>query len=243
MTKRSVQIGRKPLAACFAHHWAIKIGDTWYEIEGASKSDSDAPNKINDSYGSESAGGAVLIGGGLVGSTNKTDEQIRIFNEKWLRNHPKYDFKSDNCQLFATELAIWVTDGCCKLPKMQAGHGGNAHGPSAFADAKDGDARAYAGSGHAEAQGNVFRAAVNGPEAGAQALCGKAGFGAFGDASLGKAEVGIGGARVRYEPNVNTGIGVRQGNFEANLLGTGFKVGNDGIGINTPMGGAECSIM
>ena len=34
--------------------------------------------------------------------------------------------------------------------------------------------------------------------------------------------------------NLNTGLGVRNGNVELHLLGFGGKVGTDGIEINTP---------
>lgn len=42
-----------------------------------------------------------------------------------------------------------------------------------------------------------------------------------------------------FEPNINTGVGVRNGNFEVHLLGFGFKVGADGFEVNTPIGGVN----
>ena len=46
------------------------------------------------------------------------------------------------------------------------------------------------------------------------------------------------------EPNVNTGLGVRNGNAELRVLGFGGKIGADGLEINTPLGGANaCSMM
>ena len=49
---------------------------------------------------------------------------------------------------------------------------------------------------------------------------------------------------VHVDCNVNTGIGVRNGNAEAHLLGFGGKVGADGVEINTPLGGANaCNVM
>ncbi len=47
-----------------------------------------------------------------------------------------------------------------------------------------------------------------------------------------------------FEPNVNTGVGARNGNLEAHLLGFGGKVGADGVEINTPIGGVNaCALM
>ena len=78
----------------------------------------------------------------------------------------------------------------------------------------------------------------------AQAVAGP-GFGAFGDASVGRLEVSAGNViGVHAEPNLNTGIGARNGNVEAHLLGFGAKVGADGVEVNTPLGGVNaCSIM
>ena len=51
-------------------------------------------------------------------------------------------------------------------------------------------------------------------------------------------------AGIHLEPNVNTGIGARNGNVEAHLLGFGAKVGADGLEINTPIGGVNaCDLM
>lgn len=44
--------------------------------------------------------------------------------------------------------------------------------------------------------------------------------------------------------NANTGIGARNGNLEAHILGFGGKVGADGVEVNTPSFGVNaCSIM
>ena len=51
-------------------------------------------------------------------------------------------------------------------------------------------------------------------------------------------------AGIHLEPNVNTGIGARNGNVEAHVLGFGAKVGADGLEINTPVGGVNaCTVM
>lgn len=244
MPKRTVQLGSKILVATFANHWAVKIGDTWYEVDGAGKNANNSKNNISTKVGgSTSKNGAKLLEGGIVGTSDKTDKEIQKFIETWISNNPTYDVWTANCQKFVTDITVWATNGACKLPPMEAGDGAHGYGPSAFAGAKNGEATAHAGTGHAEAQGGVFRVSADGPAAGASAMAGETGFGAFGEASLGKVEVSAGPVRAHLEPNINTGVGMRNGNVEATFLGTGFKVGKNGVGVRTPLGGADCSIM
>ena len=44
---RTVKLGRKMLVGPVAHHWAVKAGDTWYEVAGASKNDKGAKMVVN----------------------------------------------------------------------------------------------------------------------------------------------------------------------------------------------------
>ena len=46
--QREVWLGTKDISygMRIAHHWAIKVGDFWYEIDGTGKRD-DGPNTIN----------------------------------------------------------------------------------------------------------------------------------------------------------------------------------------------------
>merc|ERR1739848_297989 len=57
---REVIFGRKPLdgGVGLAHHWAIKVGETWYEIEGASVKEKGSSNTIAASDGQASKCGA-----------------------------------------------------------------------------------------------------------------------------------------------------------------------------------------
>jgi len=59
--------------------------------------------------------------------------------------------------------------------------------------------------------------------------------GIFVDAELYRAEANLSVVRAAVAPNVSTGIGCRDGNFEASFLGTGFGVGDDGLKVKTPM--------
>jgi hypothetical protein len=62
--------------------------------------------------------------------------------------------------------------------------------------------------------------------------------GTFADASFPRVEFHLGnivGAHVGL--NINTGFGIRNGNLDWHVLGFGFKLGWDGIEINTPVVG------
>jgi hypothetical protein len=77
-----------------------------------------------------------------------------------------------------------------------------------------------------------------GPSAEASTVAGP-GLGAWvGVSPLGRAEVCLGPlVGVHVEPNLNTGVGVRDRNLDVHLLGAGVRVGADGLEINTPLGG------
>ena len=55
---RPVVFGTKSLAGPLATHWAIKVGDTWYEIPGTSPQNKGEANVIQTSKGQKSKGGA-----------------------------------------------------------------------------------------------------------------------------------------------------------------------------------------
>jgi len=147
-------------------------------------------------------------------------------------------------------MGDFLCDGAARLPKMEAGirdtdQGiqGVWQGPSAWCVDTSDIGFAEATTGRVEVQDGIFNAQAEGPSARARALCGEGGIGAFAEASLGRAEANLGPLGLRLEPNVNTGIGVQNGNVEANLLGFGFAVGQDGGRLNTPVGGLNCTVM
>lgn len=240
---KSVVLGKKVLVPYAAEHWAVKVDDTWYEVPGVSKSET-GPNKIQVSYGRVAKSGAVPFGGGLVGSTDKSQSEIDKFITNWEKQNPFYDFMTTNCQKFAKEFVDFLCDGCAQLPMMNAGIRGHGVGPRAWSTSANGTAVANASVGRSETQHGVARAAAEGPAVGAKALCGDEGFGAFAKASVGRAEAGIGNpVGVHVDLNINTGVGVHDGNFEASVLGFGTKIGQGGFEVNTPIGGAKCIVM
>eukprot|EP00116_Pleurobrachia_bachei_P011281 sb/3471543/ len=99
---------------------------------------------------------------------------------------------------------------------------------------------ARATTGKAGAQWKSLGAEAEGPSAAATASLDikNGNFGAFSEASVGRAEVkGPLGVRARLDPNLDTGIGLQSGQLKAKLFGFGFSVGGGGIGISTPLGG------
>mmetsp|Transcript_58522 Transcript_58522/g.164080 ORF Transcript_58522/g.164080 Transcript_58522/m.164080 type:complete len:243 (+) Transcript_58522:70-798(+) len=238
-----VVLGRKILAP-FASHWALKVGGVWYELMGASKKDDNAKNEVSRRRGSKcSELGASPSLGGVVGTTHESEAEIASFIESWLGQHPIYNLMTCNCQMFVKDLADFVCEGHARLPMMDSGlrdHGGGSDSWSLAATCKS---VARASVGRSEIQHGIFKFQAEGPNAGVEAIArNDEGFGVFADASLARVSGHIGPVGVRFEPNLNTGYGVRSGNFEANALGFGIKLGQDGIGVQSPIMGAECAV-
>ena len=222
-----------------AYHWAVKVDDDIYEIErrGSKK------NKQNSINGSREGKpkresrdpNAFLL---LAGATKKTDEEILEFNKNWIEKYPVYDALTDNCQTYTLDFVQFLIGGSFVLPIPQAGDCAWADGPSCHSISTDNFAQAKATTGKAGAQWGVLAAEAEGPMAGASAGADlKSGnLGAFAEASLGRVEGKVGPARVRLEPNVNSGIGAKDGQAQAKLLGFGLSADSKGVGISTPLG-------
>jgi hypothetical protein len=98
-----VYLGKHNLAGIHglvAEHWAIKIGDTWYEIQGDSKKENLSPNRILK-HKDDSKYDTIEI----LGTIQETMSVIDSWNSAWLRKHPAYEFNGDNCQLYAKHFA------------------------------------------------------------------------------------------------------------------------------------------
>ena len=62
MSSREILFGKKkidPLDLGLYNHWAIKVGETWYEIPGSGISDTGTKNKVEKSTGEQSMKGSV----------------------------------------------------------------------------------------------------------------------------------------------------------------------------------------
>ena len=88
------------------HHWAVQVGNTWYEIDGdfGEKNGDRKVNKIATTHGKVAKSGACSLVGEFVGKTTKSDEEIENFYREWVSNNPTYDVFSENCQKFAIDL-------------------------------------------------------------------------------------------------------------------------------------------
>lgn len=240
---RTIKLGRKPVAWPFAVHWAVKVGDTWYEIAKVGN-----VNVVNTNCGEMASSSAGALGGEIVGETDKTDSQIVQFIESWKNNNPRYNVFEDNCQKFAYEFIFFLCNGVnFRLPhRFDAALSAQSLKMSGqtFAIAEDGYAVARLGGGEARASAGYFNSMYRAPTYEAAAVAGP-GLGAWVGASpAGRAEVNLGplvGAHI--EPNINTGVGIRDGNLDVHVLGFGTRIGADGVEINTPLGGVNaCTI-
>ena len=88
------------------HHWAVQVGNTWYEIDGdfLEKKGNGKLNRIATTHGKVAKSGAGRFGGDFVGKTTKSDAYIKYFCREWVSNNPTYNVFSENCQKFAIDL-------------------------------------------------------------------------------------------------------------------------------------------
>jgi len=212
-----------------AQHWIITVGTRKYQA---------GCNQDGMNWGSSDQANKSMVGCTKCGTTVKTDAEIEewlVYWNKDLGGKTEYNLLSNSCQTFATHLVRWLCDGNGNLP--------NAGGFSMTMDRKNFNVSAGMGE-VACASYNGAKAAASGPAVGFQGVKGE---GAFLKAEAAKAELGadtqFGRVGVVWSPNVNTGVGVRDGNAEASVLGFGGKVGKDGVGVRTPLGGADCVLM
>ena len=250
--ERVVKLGRTcvGMPSPLANHWAVQIGESWYEITQKDKEKRE--NNVNVSDGRRAKSCAGFCGGEVVGLSTVTDEGIKEWKNVWLEVNPKYNIFTDNCQKFAYELMDWATNG-----KFICEHRVNSanvklayfpdelFGPKAFVAKKGGNIVAHWKYGKDILKSWwCFSTRYKIGHFTAQAVAGP-GLGLFLDATLvdvGAYSGNLVGAHVGL--NLNTGLGIRNGNFEAQLLGCGGKIGTDGIEVNTPLFGMNaCSLM
>lgn len=247
MVKRKVYIGSTKISDWIpAEHWAVKVGNTWYEIAGAGKSGKGQRNIVRVSYGGDKSKGGAVIVGCSVGTTERDDEDIESFNDRWLKKHPTYKALWGNCQIYARELVTY----CCGLsvawPKgliiQSSAPTGSARMDTYFRSDTN---RGNAGLGFTTFEGSVgpLSGRVGGPRVGYQVSSDEKDPGIFVDIEACRAEANLTYAKAAFAPNVSTGIGIRNNNFEASFCGTGIGVGEDGLKLKTPLFEATvCSI-
>ena len=247
---RVVKLGRKALVPPLAYHWAIQVGEKWYEI--APMTETKDGNKINTNYGEVAASTAGILGGSIVGETEKTDQEIDKWNKDWLAEYPEYDLITDNCQKYVVELMVWLTDNKyyldCNLDAAnldQTVTGEKFWTNDGFAVEEDGIAIASYTVGQSHVSAGPFNAKTTVGQFTAEAVAGP-GIGVFADTTFIECEANVGNLiGVHVGLNADTGIGIKGGNAEAHVLGFGGQVGADGLEVNTPVIGAHicCTIM
>ena len=111
---REVTLGQVPLSETLpiGTHWAVRVDHKfwrpyWFEVDGKTRyTEWYSSTNILSSKGATSLKGAEPIQ--FMGLTNKTDNDISLFNEEWKAKHPNYRFTSDNCQKYAADLIIFL---------------------------------------------------------------------------------------------------------------------------------------
>ena len=252
MKERNVKVGRYMIIPLMAQHWAVQVGDKWYEVYDPQVSGKTSAGmmKIKQSNGYAAESGAGKFGGNIVGKTTKRYDEINMWIRKFLRLHPTYYLTSENCQNFVLDMVIWLTNNNYKIDFMiEAANHSSVVTSSAlvcdgFAASEDGNGIAAWTLAQLTATGNGVNSKVVVGQFGAQAIAGP-GLGLFVDATLLDINATVGnyfGGHIGL--NAKTGVGIRNGNLEGHLLGFGGKIGADGIELNIPIAGVKaCSVM
>ena len=121
---RNVSLGKVRLLqnSPIGTHWAVQVDNKywspdWFEIDGKiSYAQWYATTNIVSSQGGTSTSGAEPSQD--MGATKKTDDEIRVFNKQWTKEHPDYSLLADNCQMYAADLIQFLcgADAANNLP-------------------------------------------------------------------------------------------------------------------------------
>ena len=236
---RAVRLGIVDIVWPFATHWAVQVEDRWFEVEGASKEQSNSHMRILSSRGQRSAvgEGADTTRFGHVGETRKTNLEIFGWIQLWKWKNPRYGFDGHNCQLFSRDFIVWLTDAAHKpLPMMDAAVSKfSSEGPTSWSGAERGAAYAGVMLANLQTHHGVFNYAMVALRASVASLWGPLGRGLFSEAELGRIEAGIGPLRVAIHLNINTSAGFRNNGFELSVAGCGFAIGANGFSVSVPV--------
>jgi hypothetical protein len=107
--------------ALLAEHWAIKIGDTWFEIVGTSKLQKDEKNEIARHSDDSKYSDIRLLG--KCDAKQVTEERLEELISRWLIQHPTYRINGDNCQLFVQFMAKELLNLDLKTQNSSYGRG------------------------------------------------------------------------------------------------------------------------
>eukprot|EP01117_Protostelium_nocturnum_P017673 TRINITY_DN7230_c0_g1_i1.p1 TRINITY_DN7230_c0_g1~~TRINITY_DN7230_c0_g1_i1.p1 ORF type:complete len:148 (+),score=19.70 TRINITY_DN7230_c0_g1_i1:121-564(+) len=95
----SIKMGKSKLGL-ISEHWAIKVGDTWYELQGDNKKSSGSPNIIN-SHQDDSKYTSIKDMAHIDASK---EEEILEWMQEWVKERGTYHWTGDNCQMLVSHL-------------------------------------------------------------------------------------------------------------------------------------------
>lgn len=265
--KRRVKLVTRPvLHAAFAssHHWAVFVVDEHenedeagilYELMPTddSKTTIGIRKITQSSYG-------VGMEFETVGYTSKSDSEITDYINKWMEKSQNKDYYvfGANCQKFALQLISWLTNGIYRIKVL--GDGGMVTSPlytdidlklesknqTLIAKCIGKQIRLPYSYLMLRARGPYYETDVRRLKTDCITLnsISDPGIGLWGELSLFRLEVGIAGLiSIHVSPNVDSGIGFRERNFNIHLFGFGGCLGADGAALDTCAGGIRLRIL
>ena len=177
----------------------------------------------------------------LSGTTEKTDDEIAAFNERWHKRFPKYNILGANCQIYAKEFIEFLVGGSfeppCTLPQAGLSVWHTCQGSHQVQ--RDGLYCSKQTQGKVGAILMLFGIEAEGPKIhiGYSKKKYFGNWGGFIEASLFRVEIKLCPLRVRLEVNIDTAFGLRDGQFQVKVLGFGISCGMGGMGLATPVAG------
>jgi len=234
---RALEVGRQFLPVAMnalpkVDHWAVMIGQVYIEVGGTNKRHPNtrirmAQTAMRDEKGIDGAAkGLGRCFEEIVGVNDVSAAAIFQFCQDYVRKTPRYKFHSTNCQKFAIELIKFATrNRHSRLPPV-CGSTVYTYATRPSAHAREGEGKASVG--RCEARGAYVGVQADGPEASFSVK-----NGAVLDAKAGSAGLQVLNAQVEVGLQLRTGIAMRNGSVELNLLGFGIKLGRN-FGVSTP---------
>lgn len=98
--KMRIYLGKKDLDILPFEHWALKVGDTWYEIDRVGKHFEGDRMEINVHQDDAKYDEIEELG-----YTERGAEVVDRFNARWKREDRRYSMVFNNCQDYVKELA------------------------------------------------------------------------------------------------------------------------------------------
>jgi hypothetical protein len=224
-----------------ANHWAVWVEDISSEARPKKRVCYEVGQESKVLRIDKDTDGRALVGSvTFTGTTTKTDQDIAAFNAKWREQFPEYNLLTANCQKYARDLAEFLVGGSyeppCPLPEAGTGSWRCPGGSHVWEE--DSFKQCKKTSGKVGGIWGIFGFEAEGPKW-LHVNFGKTtngNWGHFVEAALFRLEVKM-VVRLRLEPNLHTGLGHRDRQLQARILGFGLAIGNNGVGVSTPLGG------